>query len=157
MYFLTMRLIPSLTGLELEEGNHTPVSIMILTRCLRGASWRLTRNRARSRSACVTMGTSSEIFKEDFLFIFLRLSYGDNMDFFWPFGMRDDHYRKTAQIHGNPALFFVVKPSIPKCKGGPGENLMSIGKVNAVFLDISLQDDGFFTVISLCFIVGPVG
>ncbi|MEI7451545.1 MAG: hypothetical protein WCJ75_18210, partial [Desulfomonile sp.] len=61
------------------------------------------------------------------------------MDFIRLFGMCDDHYRKTAQTHGNPALFFVVKPSIPKCKGGPGENIMCIGKVNAVFLDITLS------------------
>ena len=51
--------------------------------------------------------------------------------------MSDDHYRKTAQTHGNPALLSVVKPSILKCKGGSGENPMYIGKVNAVFLDIS--------------------
>ena len=52
--------------------------------------------------------------------------------------MCDNHYRKTAQTHGNPSLLSVVKPNILKGEGGPGENLMYIGEVNAVFLEISL-------------------
>src|SRR3989338_4609457 len=114
------------------------------------------------------MGESSEIFEEDFLFMFFRLSHGDNMDFVFCFSMCDYHDRNVTQTYCNPSLFPVIKSSILKCKSWSSEDLACIGKINAVLIDICFslrfmpcELHGIiihiFMHISRCFLCGLLG
>src|SRR6266511_5550241 len=118
-----------------------PVSSRIVTRCLRGAGLRPTRNVARSISACVTLGyssRSSEVGEEEKLFIFVCLTHRNDADFLFSFGMHDHHDLLTQQPERDPTLFPVVLTVIFKREGRPREDPLRDGEIQPMFFQVGL-------------------
>src|SRR5437879_3088286 len=119
-----------------------PVSRRIVTRCLRGAAFRPTRNAARSISACVTLGyssRSSEVGEEEQLFIFVRLAHGNDTDFLCRFGMHYHHNLCTQQPECDTTLLLVVLTIIFKREVGPAKTRSASAKSRPCFVRFSCR------------------
>src|SRR6266446_9624376 len=119
-----------------------PVSSKIVTRCLRGATFKPTRKAARSISACVTVGyssRSSEVGEEESLFIFVCLAHRNDMDFLVRFGMHDHDDRDTQQPECDPTLFSVVLTRIFKREGRTREHPFRLREIHAMFCQVLLS------------------
>jgi hypothetical protein len=99
------------TAVEHATPQHTETTSEMMMRCLRGAGLSSTRNVARSKSACVTLGyssRSSEVGEEENLFIVVCLAHGNNTDFIFSFGMHDHYASHAQQPKRDPTLFIIV-------------------------------------------------
>src|SRR3990172_9444677 len=83
-----------------------------------------TLNFARSKSACVRRGASSEvpgITVEEVCFIAFCLSHGNDADGVVGFDMNNQHNQRFKQANADHALFAIIFASILEQHHGPGK------------------------------------